>query len=145
MTVIAWDGHTLAADKQMGTAYPRLVTKIRRLATRELVGVTGRFDQGLELIAWYEAGADPATFPAFQANESDNSELIIVRPSGIVYSLSNRPIAMPLENSQHAVGSGRDFAAAAMYLGCDARRAVEVACALAADCGGGVDSLVLRP
>ncbi len=145
MTVIAWDGKTLAADKQMGMAYPRRVTKIRRLASGELVGVTGNFDQGLVLISWYEAGADPSSFPAFQADHEKNSELIIVRTDGVVCSLSNQPVAMPLENTQHAVGSGRDFAAAAMYLGCDARRAVEITIALAGDCGVGIDTLELEP
>lgn len=145
MTVIAWDGKTLAADKQMGMAYPRSVTKIRRLPSGELIGVTGMFDQGLELINWYVAGADPSTFPAFQANEDKNSELIIVRTDGVVCSLANRPIVMPLENIHHAVGSGRDFAAAAMYLGLNAARAVEVAIALAGDCGIGIDTLELHP
>lgn len=145
MTVIAWDGKTLAADKQMGTAYPRSVTKIRRLASGELVGVTGSFDQGLILMDWYAAGADPATFPAFQADHEKNSELLIVRVDGVVCSLSNLPVAMALENKQHAVGSGRDFAAAAMHLGLDARRAVEVTNALAGDCGVGIDTLELAP
>jgi hypothetical protein len=71
MTVIVWDGKTLAADKQMGGDYPRTVT----------------------------------------------------------------------EDAHHAIGSGRDFAAAAMYLGKTAREAVEVAMALTGFCGHGVDTL----
>lgn len=145
MTVIAWDGKTLAADKRMGVEYPRTVTKIRRLASGELVGVTGPFDQGLILTEWYEAGADPATFPAFQADLEKNSELIIVRVDGVVCSLSNQPVAMPMQNAQHAVGSGRDFAAAAMHLGKTAAEAVAVANLLCASCGNGIDILELDP
>ena len=145
MTVIAWDGHTLAADKRMGTEYPRTVTKIRRLASGELVGVTGYFDRGLALIDWYAAGADPKTFPAFQVDDAKSCELLIVRPGGIVLSLQDWPTPMPLENMQHAVGTGRDFAAAAMHLGCDARQAVEVANALCGSCGNGVDTLTFDP
>jgi hypothetical protein len=145
MTVIAWDGRTLAADKQMGVDYPRTVCKIRRLANGELIGVTGSFDQGLMLAAWYEAGADPEAFPAFQADQEKNSELLIVRVDGVVCSLSNQPVPMPLENRQHAVGSGRDFAAAAMHLGKTAAEAVEITNLLCASCGCGVDTLELAP
>lgn len=144
MTVIAWDGHTLAADKRMGTEYPRTVRKIRRLASGELVGVTGSFDQGLVLMQWYEAGAVPAKFPAFQADAEKNSELIIVRRDGVVCSLSNQPIAMPMENLQHAIGSGRDFAAAAMHLGKTAAEAVAITNLLCASCGNGIDTLTLE-
>ncbi len=43
-----------------------------------------------------------------------------------------------------AIGSGRDYALAAMYLGHDARRAVEVASALDNGCGNGIDVLTLE-
>lgn len=145
MTVIAWDGKTLAADKRMGIDYPRTVTKIRRLLSGELVGITGTFDQGLILAEWYEAGADPATFPAFQADPEKNSELIIVRRDGVVCSLSNQPVAMPMQDKQFAVGSGRDFAATAMHLGKTAAEAVAITNLLCASCGNGIDTLELAP
>jgi hypothetical protein len=43
-----------------------------------------------------------------------------------------------------AFGSGRDYAEAAMFLGCDAKRAVEVACQFQTDCGNGIDTLRLK-
>ena len=42
------------------------------------------------------------------------------------------------------MGHGRDFTLAAMHLGHDARTAVEVACALDAFCGCGIDTLTLE-
>lgn len=146
MTVIAWDGKTLAADKRMGTEYPRLTTKIHCTPTGdELVGICGFMDHGLHLFQWYIQGRDPATFPTLQADEEKNSELIIIRPDRTIWSLRGAPLPFRIENETHAVGSGRDFAAAAMYLGHSAREAVEVAIALCGSCGGGIDTLELTP
>ncbi len=48
------------------------------------------------------------------------------------------------EDKFNALGAGRDYALAAMYLGFDASRAVEVACALDVNCGNGIDVLTLE-
>lgn len=144
MTVIAWDGKTLAADKQMGGDYPRTVTKLRRSAAGEIIGVCGWMNRGLVLMDWYEAGADPATFPAFQRDDDKRCELLIVRKDGSAWSLTEEPALVHIEDAHHAIGSGRDFAAAAMYLGKTAREAVEVAIALDSACGNGIDTLELE-
>jgi ATP-dependent protease HslVU (ClpYQ) peptidase subunit len=143
MTVVAWDGQTLAADKQMGGDFPRTVTKLRRTAAGELLGVAGWMNKALILMDWFEAGADPATFPAFQRDRDTACDLIIVRPDRSVWSLTDEPVLVQLEDPHHSIGSGRDFAAAAMHLGCDARRAVEVAMALCGHCGNGIDTMGL--
>lgn len=143
MTVIVWDGTTLAADKQMGVEYPRAVTKIQRTHDGELIGICGHFDHGQELVRWYLAGCNPATFPARQADDDKSSELIIIRADGSLWMLLGSPTPIKIENPSHAIGSGRDFAVAAMYLGKDAREAVEIACELCGSCGLGVDTLTL--
>jgi len=50
-----------------------------------------------------------------------------------------------VEDKVYAGGCGRDYALAAMHLGHDARKAVEVACALDVHCGLGIDALELKP
>lgn len=141
MTVIAWDGKTLAADKRMGTEYPRTVTKIQRTPAGELIGICGHFDHGTELVHWYLKGRDPATFPARQADDAKSSEIIIIRKDGSLWMLLGSPTPIRIENLTHALGTGRDFAAAAMYLGGSAYEAVEVASALCGSCGNGIDTL----
>lgn len=143
MTVIAFDGKTLAADKRAvnngfkgGT-----VTKIHRWGDGHLCAFSGDYDVGLQLVAWLRAGARPDDFPKKQ--ESMAANLLVVYANGTTARYESAPIAIPFENKLQAMGSGRDYALAAMYLGCDARRAVEVACALDNGCGNGIDELTL--
>lgn len=145
MTVIAWDGKTLAADKQMGGDFPRRVTKLRRTKEGELLGVAGWMNRGLWLMDWWEAGGGQQFFPAFQADKDKACELMIVRRDGSLWIVDDVPVPFRIEEPFHAIGSGRDFAAAAMHLGHGARRAVEVACQLCGYCGQGIDTLELSP
>ena len=144
MTVIAWDGKTLAADKRCGTQYPRKVTKIRRTRDGGLIGIAGWMDHGMALFEWFEAGADTAKLPECQKSESKSCELIVIKPNGTVWIIGDSGIPWQVENRCHAIGSGRDFAAAAMHLGYPASEAVEIACALTATCGDGIDTLTLE-
>lgn len=63
MTVIAWDGCTLAADKRASSGgIARTVTKIERHEGC-LIAMTGCWDTGAEMREWFKAGADPEKFP----------------------------------------------------------------------------------
>lgn len=153
MTVLAWDGVTLAADKRMVTAggICRTVTKIKRVrplgagTQRCLAGITGALDTALEMLAWYEAGALPMAFPA--EARKDVATLVLIVPDGNNVRILNwcsGPIPVEVEVQQMAWGSGRDYAEAVMYLSLDARRAVQVACHFQSDCGNGIDALRLH-
>ena len=144
MTVICWDGKTLAADKRAGTELPRTVTKIRRTATGVLIGCTGSACTDMELMAWYEAGAIVADFPPTQRVNATSSHMIVIELDGRIRMFMESPYAATLEDGRHAIGSGRDFAMAAMHLGKTALEAVEVATALTATCGNGIDTLELK-
>lgn len=140
MTVIAWDGKTLAADKRAtSVGLARTVTKIQRDGDL-LLAMTGDWDVAVELREWFKAGAVPRDFP--EKAREDNASLIVIGRGGVaVYSTG--PFSMPIEQEKVAFGSGRDFAEAAMYLGCTAIEAVSVACHFQTDCGNGVDALTL--
>ena len=144
MTVIAWDGRTLAADKRAcnGTMIAT-VTKIRRAPDGSLIGSAGNSDAGEEVMAWYERGADPKEFSDNMRNRDDFAGLLVIRPDGEVWKFERTPYPIRF-STPFAIGSGREFAMAAMYLGHDARKAVEVACALDCGCGNGVDQLGLK-
>lgn len=142
MTVICWDGKTLAADK-LGDAcgLRRTSTKIHR-ASFGLFGCAGTASRALRMLAWLEAGAIPADVPEFQLTD-DYQDIIVVRLDGSAWTYARGPYPFPIQDPFHAIGCGRDFAIAAMYLGCSPARAVEVASIFDTGCGGGVDTLEL--
>ncbi len=149
MTVIAWDGKTLAADKRASDCgRARTVTKIRRCmkpgaTLGHLMGASGSVNRDAELMAWYENGANPAAFPAGERDEKACSMLVVNRPGPEVLFFNGAPFGAMFEDQRFAMGSGRDYAETAMHLGCDAAEAVRVACELDLGCGNGIDTLAL--
>jgi ATP-dependent protease HslVU (ClpYQ) peptidase subunit len=144
MTVIAWDGHTLAADKRMGFGCEfTTVTKIYKV-NGELIGWAGESALGRAMIAWYRDGAEPKDFPAAQRDISRVGSLIVIRKNGAIWHFAAEPYPCEVEDKTYTIGSGSAFAAAALYLGRCARGAVEVACALDMNCGNGIDTLELE-
>lgn len=144
MTVIAWDGRTLAADKRgtvAGMAYP--VTKIHRVRG-ELVGFSGSGTHASELLEWIKGARRPEDYPRRQCDDDAAGMLVIDAKRRILMYSPVTPYPEIIESPFYARGAGRDYAMAAMHLGCDARRAVEVACAFDVSCGNGVDTLTLE-
>lgn len=142
MTVFAWDGTTLAADRRCmigGVIFES--TKIRTVngALLALAGAGHRLNQCVE---WYRAGADVAAYPQ-RAADDESVMVCIVREGGIVrirrYESGGSPLE--LDGRLYADGAGRDCAMAAMLCGKTAREAVEITAQLIASCGGGVDTL----
>lgn len=144
MTVVAWDGKTLAADKR--TSFGGLhatTTKVHR-ANGALLAGCGVTAQVVELLCWYRAGCNPATFPEIQRDAKESVSLLAIQPGGLLLQWETTPYPLVLENKQWAIGSGRDFAIMAMHLGKTAREAVELACVFDSNSGNGVDSMDLE-
>ena len=145
MTVIAWDGKTLAADKQSTICgNPATVTKIYRVPGG-MVAFSGSGSHAMELLTWFKAGRDPATYPRCRsADQEDGAGSLFISDQREIHLYSHvSPFCEVLEQRFYARGAGRDYALAAMHLGHDARTAVEVACALDNTCGRGIDTLEL--
>lgn len=131
MTVIAWDGKTLAADKQAtfgGTPVP--ATKIFR-HNAELIGCSGNISESIQFVEWYFHGGDKPVL------EDGFSALVI--QNGKVYKYEKQLIPLHLDVPVWAAGSGADYALGAMAAGCSAEKAVEIACRFDIHCGLGVD------
>ena len=143
MSVIAWDGSTLAADKRIvSQGLSKTCTKIFR-HEGSLLGITGDWDLGMELVEWYRAGAVPKDFPEEARKDGGKSSLTVIDGKGIfVYSAG--PFPLLVEDKHFAAGSGRDFAYAAMHLGRGAVEAVRIACVFQSDCGNGYDVMTLH-
>lgn len=145
MTVIAWDGRTLAADKQ-GTQHnlKMTVTKIHKI-NGCLLFSSGELSRVTALYHWFEQGALESNYPDFQNVRETYEPLTVIKPDGRIwrYEMSAHPFE--IEEVQYACGSGRDFALAAMKVGKNAVQAVEIACEFDPNCGMGMDVLTLDP
>lgn len=139
MSVIAWDGETLAADRQGTSAGMRHAVKKIYKINDELIGITGSFDNGIALLNWYK-DPDNYPFPECQKTE-DYSGLLIIEKDGSIWVVHKQPFKLQFFSKFHAVGAGRDFAMAAMYLGSSSTEAVRIASIYETSCGMGVDSL----
>jgi ATP-dependent protease HslVU (ClpYQ) peptidase subunit len=149
MTVLVWDGKTLAADKQATEGgIKRKVTKIKRCAKGKfkgwLMGGSGPCAQANALMLWFEAGAKEDEFPKYQEDDELGAILTVISPAKDVLRYEYTHVPIVFEEEKFATGSGRDVAYGAMAMGADARRAVAITCDYMADCGMGIDYLVLK-
>lgn len=139
MSVIAWDGKSIAADKQATCAGLRFkTTKLRKLASGTVLGWTGEQDSGEAVAKWYEDGADAAKWPSCQSDKETWSRLIVAGDGGVKVC-ERQPYSVAVEDAFMAWGAGRDFALAAMRCGKTAAEAVAIAIEFETSCGLGVD------
>lgn len=144
MTCIAWDGKTLAADKRACVGNMQCtVTKIERI-NGLLVGGSGDSAFINAMRDWVKRGRDAQTFPQHQRDKDDWQAVLVIEADGTASLYERTPFPIRYEQPFIAIGSGREFARAAMHLGKTAREAVEVACALDVNCGNGIDTLTLE-
>lgn len=143
MTVIAWDGKTLAADKR--STYGGMictVTKIQKV-NGLLVGGAGEASFIGAMFEWIKGGRVTAEFPTAQASKDDWQTVLVIELDGSNSLYERTPHPIRYEQSHIAIGSGREYARAALHLGCNAQEAVAVAVALDSGCGNGIDALTL--
>ena len=139
MTVIAWDGSVLAADKQATNAGLRMTaTKVRKI-NGCICAASGDWDRAQALFEWFARGAKPENFPEHQKNNDDWVGLVVVHPDNTVVKYERTPYPYQIEDKLFAMGSGRDFALGAMATGANAIQAVHIASRFESGCGMGVD------
>jgi hypothetical protein len=140
MTIIAFDGKSLAADRladDNGTK--KLTTKIKRLSNGDIAAGSGVSWQLALLQKWYLEGQDPEKWPPRQYPETEWPSRMIIATKGEILTYELGPIPNKLENAYYAWGSGQDYAMGALAMGATAKRAVEIAGELSTTCGLGVD------
>lgn len=143
MSVVAWDGKTLAADRQATCAGLRTPTSKMCVTKSEIIAWTGDSDKGRLLADWYLSGADKTTWPKQQEDKDGWVRMIVASASGCkVYEMTPYPLIVHAPFA--AWGSGRDYAYGALEMGADARRAVEVANIHSIECGFGVEAYDLE-
>ena len=141
MTCIAWDGATLAADRQASVGSLRVATtKIIRLASGGLCGGSGDGPILRALLQWAVDGMSQDKYPE---NKDTDADMIYIAPDKTCWLYTRNCFPLAVEQPFMATGSGRDFAMAAMYLGKTASEAVTVAAALDTGVGHDIDTLTL--
>lgn len=150
MTIICWDGKTLAADKQASYGTTRgTVTKIQRVWIYEpgadekqiLMGGSGDFDQCGAMAEWVKDGRSPDKFPKRQADLDTFAPFLVIESDGTPSLYERTPYPIRFQQKHVAIGSGREYGLTAMHVGFDARQAVKIACELDTGCGNGIDAL----
>lgn len=137
MTVIAWDGTTLAADKQLTHAnLKRTVTKVKKIRDH-LVGTAGDWDGCTQLMRWFERGALPDEFPS--KGREQYAGLVVITPERQILKYEQLSLPYEIEDPIFALGTGREVAMGALEMGATSVRAVQIACKYINDCGMGID------
>ena len=141
MSVIAWDGSIIAADKMACCGYNAVTTtKLHMMVSGLIIGWTGDATIGAELMSWYQHGANVEDWPKVQATD-DWCRLIVWDPkhSRPLRFYESRPFSFIVQDRFAAWGSGRDYAIGAMAQGANAIDAVKIASQHCISCGMGID------
>jgi 20S proteasome alpha/beta subunit len=139
MTVIAWDGETLAADRRSTRSGSiAVVRKIFAIGNLRC-GFAGASDFASALRVWVERGRKEEDFPRSQ--EKDDYAIALVIEGSRILCYDRTPHPVEIFSKFYAVGSGKDAAMGAMLSGMNASQAVEIASQVDECCGNGVDSL----
>ena len=144
MTVIAWDGHVLAADRQ--ATHGDTIASVKKawpLKNGGAVAVCGNLSHGLALKRWVEEGMERKKFPKLKESE-EWTRLIVALPGKSVVMFENTPEAIEIIDPFLAWGCGREAALGALEMGASAIKAVEVASKWVEGCGRGFDAIMIH-
>lgn len=114
----------MAADRMGDSGGVRCwLTKLHRLDDGRVIGLAGGVEAGLRFIEALRAGRQP------DFSEDDRAEFhaLVMHPDGRIEEWETERFGVPVEDPFWAIGSGRVAALAAMHMGADATRAVEIA------------------
>lgn len=143
MTTIAYDGHAMVADTLATDSWGmKEVVRDKIWANaRLLVGAAGEYGA---IHRWMVGHLNDGTsighllqsgYPSYNKDSDDPAIIVVARNTGAVYRHVAGVFAR-VSRPFHAVGSGRDYALAAMHLGRDAVEAVRVAAEFDVNTGG---------
>jgi ATP-dependent protease HslVU (ClpYQ) peptidase subunit len=138
MTTIAWDGKTLAGDRQTtwgGTPVrTRKVHKVRHpVHGTWLFGCAGSAFDCAAFERWANGLGQEVVFSEFR--------VLAIHESGSIWAADESMKWLRLNVERWAIGSGSDYALGAMVAGRSSREAVQVAMELDVNTGIGVDCL----
>lgn len=138
--LVAWDDRITEGNRYKTTGTPKAIKS-------DIGNIFAAAGDHIDLYAyaeWWENGAQEALYP-FDRGIEYRMLVLTPRDPQWVYETNNTQRANAMRvNLPHAIGSGVDFALAAMYCGCDAAKAVHVAAQFDVCTSACVSSLRLR-
>lgn len=137
MTTCAWDGKTLAADTRCTAGgFPYAGTKAYRLKDGRLYAASGSAEECESVRIWLESGGDRPKVENFCG--------IVIGADCSIWRYEDKLVPFQVETAFHAIGSGRDYAMAALHMGKSAREAVELAMIYDIYTGGPITEIALE-
>lgn len=146
MTVVAWDGVTLASDSQMCDGADRFHTiKVFELKDGRLLGIAGHAGYAARVLEWLGNGSKKKDRPDFSVFAKGSFEGLLI-DGGCCFMLDGYLAPIPMTGKHAAIGSGASHAMALMSTGMTAPQAVAhiIQNNLADGVGGEVQSLTLK-
>lgn len=147
MTTIACRNGILAADTAC-KRYEMRGTQSKIIRTDEwIIGGAGSVVDVDMLVDWFINNRKPTELPKFvcYGDERPNAALLALRNDGTLWFGNHWGQADMLRDPFWAIGSGAEAAMAAMHMGADARRAVEIAALVDPQTGGAVEVAEFPP
>jgi hypothetical protein len=147
MTTIAFDGEVMAAD-MLATDNWGLKDNVSKLLIGKNFVAGGAGDRS-KILHWWSSVKSLSFeeilnygYPDYDSEKNDPSILIAYLNGGVYKHAGG--LFMPCSRVFHAVGSGRDYALAAMYLGRSAKESVEIAMIFDNNTGGQIETYRLN-
>lgn len=147
MTTIAWDGHTLAADRCSWSGGARRgVRKVFRCTApdgrRFLVAFAGDGTFALQVLAWMRGKRDrPNPTDFCPLDKIDHQCALVIDEQRVCWQLGNSLFYSRMRERIYAYGGGQDFAWGALEAGATARKAIQIAIKRSDYAGLGVDAV----
>lgn len=146
MTTCAFDGRFMAADSKALDAWGMKDYNARKIHYMKHVVIGGAGESG-QIQRWTRSLRDDVSFdqllldgyPSYAKDSNDPALLVVDRATRQVYRHVSG-LFLACSRPFHAIGSGRDYALAAMACGKTAQQAVEIA--MSFDNGTGGESIV---
>jgi hypothetical protein len=140
MSIVVWDGSTLATDCAASDGVAQWKTEkawyFGEGEDRLILSGTGPLHSILEMREWFKAGFKPSEFPTIQTTHP--CHFIVVSPAQGLYRYESTHIPIVHGQEKCAFGQGREFAYGALATGATAQRAVEITNEYSVHCGLGV-------
>jgi ATP-dependent protease HslVU (ClpYQ) peptidase subunit len=145
MTVIAFDGTTLAADKYVWGRRGAVgrATKIQRI-TDNLVGVSGSNIIVPQIFAWAKTGFTDEAMPLLQKDPAEHTEIMVITKDRRLLMYENSSVPWINERKFWAIGAGAELAIGAMAAKATAAEAVAICAEYHGNCGKGCDTLTFE-
>lgn len=142
MSVIAWDGKWLVADRQACDSGMRIATEKIAFRKDAIIAGSGYESSLLMFMRWYDEGADPAKWPECQKGDHWTKAVVMRKGEPLLYyERESVAIEITRDTEYMAWGSGADYAMGAMAMGADAMQAVRIACKHCFECGHGLTAM----